>query len=51
MGVALVVDTKKRAAILQSDTKRRDWNLSFVLKGWHVTGSMRDDLGRSVAAE
>jgi len=49
MGVAVVVGTKKGAAILRSDT-RENWSAEFALKGWNVTASARDEGGRYYAA-
>jgi photosystem II stability/assembly factor-like uncharacterized protein len=49
MSVALVVGTKKGAAILTSQD-RRNWKQDFALKGWAVTASVRDDQGRVYAA-
>ncbi|HVU20399.1 MAG TPA: hypothetical protein VHE09_06670 [Rhizomicrobium sp.] len=49
MPVALVVGTPKGAAILRS-TDRNTWQSEFVLRGWPVTASVRDDQGRVYAA-
>jgi Sortilin, neurotensin receptor 3, len=49
MSVALVVGTKKGAAILKS-ADRRSWSHDFALKGWAVTASAADDKGRIYAA-
>ncbi len=50
MGVALIVGTRKGAAILASDMARQKWSKDFVLQGWNVTASARDDGGRYYAA-
>ena len=50
MGVAVIVGTKKGAAILASDKTRESWSHEFVLKGWDVTASTRDEGGRYYAA-
>lgn len=50
MSVALIVGTKKGAAVLVSDESRREWKQTFALKGWAVTASARDDGGRYYAA-
>jgi len=50
MSVALIVGTKKGAAILTSDESRREWKQTFAIKGWSVTASARDDGGRYYAA-
>lgn len=49
MSVALVVGTPKGAAVLRS-RDRRSWDTDFVLRGWPVTASVRDDEGRVYAA-
>ena len=49
MSVALVIGTKKGAAILKS-ADRKSWSQDFALKGWAVTASVRDDQGRVYAA-
>lgn len=49
MSVALIVGTPKGAAILRSKD-RRNWETEFVLRGWPVTASMRDDKGRTYVA-
>jgi hypothetical protein len=49
MPVSLVVGTPKGAAILSSND-REIWNERFVLRGWPVTASARDDQGRTYAA-
>jgi hypothetical protein len=49
MSVALVVGTPKGAAIIQSRDRKR-WEMEFVLRGWPVTASVRDDKGRVYAA-
>src|SRR5579864_6485089 len=49
MSVALVVGTKKGAAILKSPD-RKSWSQDFALTGWPVTASARDDQGRFYAA-
>jgi hypothetical protein len=49
MGVALVVGTKKGAAVLKSDD-RKNWDVQFQLRGWPVTASARDDKGRTYVA-
>ena len=49
MGVSLIVGTPKGAAILSSDDCRR-WAHDFVLRGWPVTASVRDDQGRTYIA-
>ena len=49
MSVALVVGTPKGAAVLRSDN-RQSWREDFVLRGWPVTASVRDDKGRIYAA-
>ncbi|MGD0190731.1 MAG: exo-alpha-sialidase [Rhizomicrobium sp.] len=50
MTIALIVGTKKGAAILTSDSRRQTWNNQFLLKGWSVTASTRDDRGQFYAA-
>ncbi len=50
MGVAVIVGTKKGAAVLQSDDKRKNWSSEFVLRGWPVTATARDSQGRYYAA-
>jgi len=49
MSVALVVGTPKGAAIMTSKD-RKTWTQDFVLQGWPVTASVRDDKGRVYAA-
>ncbi len=49
MGVALIVGTKKGAAIFGSDDRKK-WTQSFALKGWAVTASVRGEHGRTYAA-
>lgn len=49
MSVSLIVGTPKGAAILASQD-RKSWTESFVLQGWPVTASVRDDKGRVYAA-
>lgn len=49
MSVALIVGTPKGAAILTSKD-RKDWHEEFVLRGWPVTASARDDKGRAYIA-
>ena len=49
MSVALIVGTPKGAAILRSKD-RRNWETEFVLRGWPVTASARDDKGRTYVA-
>lgn len=49
MSVALVIGTKKGAAILTSQD-RQSWSQDFALRGWSVTASVRDDEGRTYAA-
>jgi hypothetical protein len=49
MAVALVVGTPKGAAILRSQD-RHTWSSEFVLRGWPVTASVRDDKGRTYIA-
>jgi hypothetical protein len=49
MSVALLVGTPKGAAILRSQD-RKAWSRDFVLRGWPVTASVRDDKGRVYAA-
>ncbi|HEV2652147.1 MAG TPA: hypothetical protein VGU69_12865 [Rhizomicrobium sp.] len=49
MSVALVVGTPKGAAILKSKD-RLTWSHDFVLRGWPVTASVRDDQGRTYIA-
>ena len=49
MGVALIVGTAKGAAVLTSGDRNR-WSEEFVLQGWPVTASVRDDLGRTYVA-
>ncbi len=49
MPVSLVIGTPKGAAVLTS-TDRQSWNEEFVLRGWPVTASARDGLGRTYAA-
>lgn len=46
MDVAVIVGTKKGAAVLRSDARRADWSLDFILRGWTVTASARDAQGR-----
>jgi hypothetical protein len=49
MSVALIVGTPKGAAILTSEDRKR-WSENFVLRGWPVTASVRDDKGRTYIA-
>ncbi|MGN6515439.1 MAG: WD40/YVTN/BNR-like repeat-containing protein [Rhizomicrobium sp.] len=49
MSVSLVIGTPKGAAILTSND-RSNWKERFVLRGWPVTASVRDDKGRIYAA-
>jgi hypothetical protein len=49
MTVFLVVGTPKGAAILKSND-RGSWSEEFVLRGWPVTASVRDDQGRVYVA-
>jgi hypothetical protein len=49
MTTVLIAGTKKGAAIFKSDDRRK-WSSDFVLKGWHVTASARDDKGRYYVA-
>jgi len=49
MSVSIVVGTPKGAAILKSGD-RKAWSEDFVLQGWPVTASVRDDKGRVYAA-
>ena len=49
MPVSLIVGTPKGAAILTSKD-RRNWEEDFVLRGWPVTASTRDDKGRVYVA-
>src|SRR5882672_8278948 len=49
MSVALVIGTPKGAAVLRSGD-RQSWKEDFVLRGWPVTASVRDDRGRVYAA-
>lgn len=49
MSVALIVGTPKGAAVLQSKDGK-SWSEDFVLRGWPVTASARDDKGRYYAA-
>ncbi len=49
MSISLVVGTPKGAAVLRSDD-RRYWREDFVLRGWPVTASVRDDQGRVYVA-
>jgi len=49
MSVALIVGTPKGAAILRSKDRRK-WETEFVLRGWPVTASVRDDKGRTYVA-
>ena len=49
MSVAVIVGTPKGAAILTSKD-RRNWEEQFVLRGWPVTASARDDQGRTYIA-
>lgn len=49
MSVSLIVGTPKGAAILTSKD-RRSWDHQFVLRGWPVTASARDDRGRTYIA-
>jgi hypothetical protein len=46
MSVAVIVGTKKGAAILTSDKSRANWSRDFVLKGWSINASTRDEKGR-----
>jgi photosystem II stability/assembly factor-like uncharacterized protein len=48
MTVSLIVGTPKGAAVLKSGTEK--WREDFVLRGWPVTASARDDKGRVYAA-
>jgi hypothetical protein len=50
MALSLIVGTKKGAAILTSDSRRQTWTSEFMLKGWSVTSSTRDDRGQYYAA-
>ena len=50
MSIAVVIGTKKGAAVLTSDAERRDWTQSFGLRGWSVTASTRDADGRYYVA-
>jgi len=49
MSVNLIVGTPKGAAILKSKDGR-NWDEDFVLRGWPVTASVRDDQGRTFVA-
>jgi photosystem II stability/assembly factor-like uncharacterized protein len=49
MSVSLIVGTPKGAAILKS-SDRKSWREDFVLRGWPVTASVRDDKGRTYVA-
>jgi len=49
MSVAVVVGTPKGAAILRSKDGK-SWSEEFVMRGWPVTASARDDKGRTYAA-
>lgn len=49
MAVALVIGTKKGAAVVKSND-RKSWNCDFALKGWAITSSAQDDKGRVYAA-
>jgi hypothetical protein len=49
MPTSLVIGTPKGAAILKS-ADRRAWQEDFVLRGWPVTASVRDETGRTYAA-
>ncbi|HVE05317.1 MAG TPA: hypothetical protein VNB30_14790 [Rhizomicrobium sp.] len=49
MPVSLIVGTPKGAAVLTSKD-RRTWEEDFVLRGWPVTASTRDDKGRTYVA-
>lgn len=49
MSVSLVVGTPKGAAVLTSND-RSNWKEQFMLRGWPVTASVRDDRGRVYAA-
>jgi hypothetical protein len=47
--VSLIVGTPKGAAIISSND-RKTWKENFVLRGWSVTASARDDKGRTYVA-
>jgi photosystem II stability/assembly factor-like uncharacterized protein len=49
MTVSLIVGTPKGAAILRSED-RKAWSEQFILRGWPVTASARDDRGRTYIA-
>jgi hypothetical protein len=49
MPISLIVGTKKGAAVLTSQDRRR-WTTQFRLPGWPVTASAQDDQGRVYAA-
>src|SRR5437868_13927713 len=49
MTVALVVGTPKGAAVLRTEDGKT-WREQFVLRGWPVTASTRDDRGRTYIA-
>ena len=49
MAVSLIVGTPKGAAILSSGDAK-SWSVDFVLRGWPVTASGRDDQGRAYIA-
>jgi photosystem II stability/assembly factor-like uncharacterized protein len=49
MSISLLVGTPKGAAVLTSKD-RKNWSEDFVLRGWPVTASVRDDKGRVYAA-
>jgi photosystem II stability/assembly factor-like uncharacterized protein len=49
MSVALVVGTQKGAALVTSKD-RKNWETEFVLRGWPVTASCRDEGGRHFVA-
>jgi hypothetical protein len=49
MSISLIVGTPKGAAVLKSKNGS-DWQHDFVLRGWPVTTSVRDDQGRTYVA-
>jgi hypothetical protein len=49
MPISLIVGTPKGAAVLTSKD-RANWKEDFVLRGWPVTASVRDDKGHVYAA-
>jgi photosystem II stability/assembly factor-like uncharacterized protein len=49
VSVSLIVGTPKGAAVLKN-SNGREWSEDFVLRGWPVTASVRDDKGRVYVA-